>query len=572
MKKIILSLFLMISVMFGEDFLEPKDAFKSSFLEQNGKIIYKLGLGKEIYIYADKLKFKDGANEIKGIKLPEPVKHDEFIVYDTNLTVEIDASLVKSELVVELQGCSAAGLCYAPMEEKFKPSASAKPAKLDDSQNKQKVNETDAIANTMASGSLWLVLVTFFGFGVLLSLTPCVFPMIPILSSIIVKQSQAKQLSAVEGFVLSLVYVLSMAFAYTIAGVIAGVFGANLQAALQHPAVLVAFSAIFIALAMSMFGYYEIGLPASLQSKLSRVSDNQKGGLVGTAIMGFLSALIVGPCVAPPLAGALVYIGQTGDAFLGGAALFVMSIGMGLPLLAIGLGAGKFMPKAGMWMQTITKVFGVIMLGVAVWMLERILPPFVSMILWSILFIASAFYVGTFEPSKEHSKSIFKLIKVFGFLMLLLGSLIFAGAIGGSKSVFNPLEPFTAKTVANSAQELRFETVTDLASLQEKIKNSDKPVLLDFYADWCTSCKEYDEITFKDPAVIKALDGFTKLRVNVTKNLPTDKEMIEHFGLFGPPAIIFWDSSKQELKDAKLVGYKNPAEFLSHLEMVRGNK
>ena len=571
MKKIILCLVFIVSAIMADDFLEPKDAFKSSFLQQNDKIIYKLDLGKDIYIYADKLKFKDGSNEIKSIKLPEPVKHDEFIVYDKNLTVEIDAKLVKSELVVELQGCSSAGLCYAPIEEKYKLTSTSKQT-AQNQKNTQKLNETDAIASTMASGSLWLVLITFFGFGLLLSLTPCVFPMIPILSSIIVKQSQAKELSAFQGFMLSLVYVLSMAFAYTIAGVIAGVFGANLQAALQHPAVLVAFSAIFIALAMSMFGYYEIGLPASLQSKLSRVSDNQKGGLIGTAIMGFLSALIVGPCVAPPLAGALVYIGQTGDAFLGGAALFVMSIGMGLPLLAIGLGAGKFMPKAGMWMQTITRVFGVIMLGVAIWMLERILPPFVSLALWSVLFISSAFFVGTFEPSKEHSKSVFKLVKAFGFMMLILGSIIFTGAIAGAKSVFNPLEPFTQKTGEINSGELKFEKVSGLSALQEKIKNSDKPVLLDFYADWCTSCKEYDEITFKDPAVIKALDGFIRLRVDVTKNSESDKEMIEHFGLFGPPAIIFWNSNKEELKDMRLVGYKNPSEFLAHIDLIKAKK
>jgi thiol:disulfide interchange protein DsbD len=571
MKKIILCLVFIISALMADEFLEPKDAFKSSFLQQNDKIIYKLNLGKDIYIYADKLKFKDGANEIKSIKLPEPVKHDEFIVYDKNLTVEIDAKLVKSELIVELQGCSSAGLCYAPLEEKYKLASPSKQTAQDE-KNIQKLNETDAIASTMASGSLLLVLITFFGFGLLLSLTPCVFPMIPILSSIIVKQSQAKQLSAFQGFVLSLVYVLSMAFAYTIAGVIAGVFGANLQAALQHPAVLVAFSAIFIALAMSMFGYYEIGLPASLQSKLSRVSDNQKGGLIGTAIMGFLSALIVGPCVAPPLAGALVYIGQTGDAFLGGAALFVMSIGMGLPLLAIGLGAGKFMPKAGMWMQTITRVFGVIMLGVAIWMLERILPPFASLILWSILFISSAFFVGTFEPSKEHSKSVFKLVKAFGFIMLILGSIIFTGAIAGAKSIFNPLEPFIQQKGETNSAELKFEKVSDLRALQEKIKNSDKPVLLDFYADWCTSCKEYDEITFKDPSVIKALEGFTKLRIDVTKNSLSDKEMIEHFGLFGPPAIIFWNSNKEELKDMRLVGYKNPSEFLAHIDLIKAKK
>lgn len=574
MKKLIFLFIALFSLVFGEDFLEPKDAFKPSVDINGENVVFKFELGKNIYIYADKLKFKDSQNEIKNVSLPEPVAHDEFIVYDRNFTVELPKKLITTgSLIVDFQGCSADGLCYQPMSETFDVGAVAKQSvDLAKSDSKTQKNETDLIADTISSGSLWVVLITFFGFGLLLSLTPCVFPMIPILSSIIIKQSSNQTLSPLQGFMLSLVYVLSMAIAYTIAGVIAGVFGANLQAALQHPAVLVSFAAIFVALAFSMFGYYEIGLPASIQSKISKISDEQKGGLVGTAIMGFLSALIVGPCVAPPLAGALVYIGQTGDAFLGGAALFVMSLGMGMPLLAIGVGAGKFMPKAGMWMMTITRVFGVIMLGVAIWMLERILPSVVSLILWSVLFVASSVYIGTFEPFKEHKSGIAKFTKVIGIFLLFFGMVFFVSALGGGKSVMNPMEPFIAKASEGGVNEINFKKIANVAELDEAISKSSKPVILDFYADWCTSCKEYEEITFKDPAVIAKMSEFELLRVDVTKNSVQDKELLEKFGLFGPPAIIFWDTNKQLLSNASLVGYKNPEDFIKHIDGLEGTK
>lgn len=562
MKKILAILFFLFVSLFGDEFLEPKDAFKPTFTQNESDVIFTLGLGKGIYIYADKLKFKDGSNELK-IDLPKPVKHDEYLIYDANLTINISKSLIKSnELTVEFQGCSSDGLCYQPMSEKFKlTDAVVKNEKSD----KLPQNETDAIASTIASGNIWLVLVTFFGFGLLLSLTPCVFPMIPILSSILVKHSGNSQ-SHSKSFALSVVYVLAMAVAYTIAGVIAGLFGANLQTALQNPVVLVIFSAIFVALALSMFGYFEIALPASFQSKLSQASDKQQGGFLGTAIMGFLSALVVGPCVAPPLAGALVYIGQTGDAFLGGIALFVMSIGMGMPLLALGLGAGKFMPKAGMWMQTITKIFGVIMLGVAIWMLERVLPSSIILILWALLFISSSVYMGTFDSFKEHTRNEAKLIKVLGIIFVVYGAILFASAIGGAKSILNPLEPFLSHSSSKvETNKIMFQRVSTLAELEDAIKNSNKPVMLDFYADWCISCKEYEETTFKDTRVIELSKKFLLLQVDVTKNSEEDKKLLDKFGLFGPPAIIFWDKSKQEITSARLVGYKNPEEFMAHI-------
>ena len=379
--------------------------------------------------------------------------------------------------------------------------------------------------------------------------------MIPILSSIIVKAGQNEKLTAKKGFFLSLVYVLSMSLAYTIAGVIAGVFGANLQVALQNPYVLTVFAAIFVALAFSMFGYFKLELPQSLQNKINKTTEGkEKQGVFGIAVMGFLSALIVGPCVAPPLAGALVYIGQTGDAILGGAALFVMSLGMGLPLLLIGLGAGKFMPKPGGWMETITKIFGIVMLAIAIWMLDRVLEPTLTMYLWALLLLGSAIYLKIYEHI---------LIKLITLVILIYGVIVFVGAVSGATNVLNPLEKFTSgKTISMQQNELVFKSVKNIAELEEAIKSSDKPVMLDFYADWCVSCKELEEITFKDEQVIQKLKGFTLLRADVTANNQDDKELQKRFDIVGPPGLIFWDENKKEINAAKIVGYKNPKDFL----------
>jgi thiol:disulfide interchange protein DsbD len=415
-------------------------------------------------------------------------------------------------------------------------------------------NETDTIASTLKNKSFAIVLVTFFGFGLLLSLTPCVFPMIPILSSIIVNAGNKTQMSAKKGFLLSLVYVLAMSLAYTIAGVIAGLFGANLQAMLQNPYVLVVFAFIFIALAFSMFGYYRIEPPQWLQSKVYKTTSEQKShGVVGIAVMGFLSALIVGPCVAPPLAGALVYIGQTGDALLGGLALFVMSLGMGIPLLAIGAGAGKFMPKPGGWMSTVSKIFGILMLAIAIWMVERVIPEY-TLYLWAILFIGTAIYL------KRHTHLVIQTIMV---LIFIYGITTFIGAISGATNVLNPLEKFTQKTDSMTLENrLNWTYVKNNDELNKAIQTSVKPVMLDFYASWCVSCKELENITFKDERVIKVLEKFTLLKADVTNNNEEDKALQKRFNVFGPPALIFFDENKQEIKQAQIIGYKNADEFL----------
>lgn len=588
MKKIILFLMLFVysfSLELGNKVLEPEEAFKVVFTKQEDKLNIKLELGKDIYLYDDKLQINitkpKKVDLTKELNLPKPVPYDGFIVHFDNLNVDIPYSLMKSklqankyEVEIKFQGCSKAGLCYAPMSEKqvifFEADVKEKviePEKTEVVQKENSVvsntqnedlNETDSIAAVLKNSNTLLVLATFFGFGLLLSFTPCVFPMIPILSSIIVKASENETMSAKKGFFMSFVYVIAMSLAYTIAGVIAGIFGANLQAALQNPYVLVTFAFVFVALAFSMFGYFEIRLPSSLQTKINKTSEGkEKQGVVGIAIMGFLSALIVGPCVAPPLAGALVYIGQTGDAILGGMALFVMSLGMGVPLLLIGLGAGKFMPKPGGWMESITKIFGLIMLGVAIWLLDRVINPIFAMYLWALLFLGSAIYLRIYEHV---------LAKLITTVIFIFGVILFVGAVSGATNPLKPLDKFTnGVNLSSTAQGLNFTKIRNINELEDALKKSSKPVILDFWATWCVSCKELDEITFKDTEVIKKLQNFTLLKADVTQNSDDDKALQKKFGIVGPPALIFWDINKQEVKSAKIVGYKNPKEFLEIL-------
>ena len=573
MKKILLLLILFIysfSLELGNKVLEPEEAFKVKFIKNEDSLNIKLELGKDIYLYHDKLQInilKPQKIEItKELNIPKPVNYQEFIVQfdDLNLTIPYDflKSKVDSkefEIELKFQGCSKAGLCYAPMSQKqilmFDENIENKNTNLEN------LNETDTIANSLKEKNILLVLVTFFGFGLLLSLTPCVFPMIPILSSIIVGASKNQTMTASRGFFLSLVYVLSMSVAYTIAGVIAGIFGANLQVALQNPYVLVIFALIFVALAFSMFGYFEIKLPQAIQNRVNKTTDGkEKQGILGIAIMGFLSALIVGPCVAPPLAGALVYIGQTGDAILGGLALFVMSLGMGVPLLLIGLGAGKFMPKPGGWMESITRIFGIVMLGVAIWLLDRVLDATIIIYLWALLFLGSAIYLKIYQHL---------LAQLITVVIFILGIVLFVGAISGATNPLNPLEKFTSSKMTQvSDEKLIFKKIKNIQELELAIKNSNKPVMLDFWASWCVSCKELEEITFQDEQVINKLQEFTLLKADVTENNDEGKALQKKFGVVGPPALIFWDKDKNEIQASRIIGYKNPEDFL---EIVNKN-
>jgi thiol:disulfide interchange protein DsbD len=531
----------------NNSFLEPEQAFSASHEIKSDKVTLSVKIAKDMYLYKKYLKVQIGKEDITSkLSIPKPVEYDGFIVYFDELKIDVPKELVTDKITFHFQGCSKKGLCYPPMNKTFNvkfedsvnKSTDVKPQNI--SPNNSPANETDLIAQTMQEGSIWLILSTFFGFGLLLALTPCIFPMIPILSSIIVQQSSKEKdnkLTPMKGFMLSLVYVVSMGLAYSIAGVLAGMFGANIQAMLQNPFVVVAFAGIFVALAFSMFGYYEIGLPASWQTKLNKASDEggKKGGFFGVAIMGFLSALIVGPCVAPPLAGALMYIGQTGDAILGGLALFVMSIGMGVPLLIIGAGSGKFIPKAGGWMTTVTKVFGVIMLGVAIWMLDKIIPTTVTMILFILLCMGSAIYLYKTKTKIGNSFAVLSIIGAMVMSYMLI--------------------------TQKDEKKLEFAYIKTVQQLEQAVENSDKPIMVDYWATWCVSCKELDNITFKDEAVLKELENYKLLKVDVTDNTKDDKELMKKFNIFGPPALIFYKDGIEQ-KQKRIIGYKNPKEFL----------
>jgi len=431
------------------------------------------------------------------------------------------------------------------------------------------LSEQEGIAAQLASGNVAFVLLSFFGFGLLLSLTPCVFPMIPILSSIIVSQPSVS-MGAKKGFLLSLIYVLAMSLAYTIAGILAALFGANLQVSMQNPWVISLFSAIFVLLALSMFGFYEIKMPNFIQNRVNKKSgEAQAQGVIGIAIMGFLSALIVGPCVAAPLAGALIYIGQSGDALLGGAALFVMSLGMGAPLLLIGTTAGRYMPRPGVWMQNITAFFGVLLLGVAIWMLSRILPGNATMALWMLLVICSSIYFGALEPFVSTTRGWQKLLKSFLFIVLLYGVMLFFGLLSGATNPLMPLEKLTLKTTSTQENVTKsvFKKIKNLEELTKTLQTSEQVVMLDFYADWCVNCIEFEQFTFSDPRVKAKLASLMLLQADVTKNSDDDKVLQKTFNIFGPPAILFFKNGK-EISELRLVGYKNADEFLAHLEKL----
>ncbi len=553
--------------------LTPEEAFSILALQSEQGVTIKIGLGEGIYLYDDKIKLElvkpKQLSLEEYVSRPKPEHYQDYITQRQPFEMFIPQSLLDKEvqkgsftIKFSYQGCSELGICYQPMSNEFTFTLgnTTKSASLG--------TEQDQIAYTLANSNIAIVLATFFGFGLLLALTPCVFPMIPILSSIIVSQPNAT-MNAKRGFLLSLVYVLAMSLAYAIAGVLAGLFGANLQASMQNPWVITAFSAIFVLLALSMFGFYEIKMPSALQTKISKKSaEAQAQGVFGIAIMGFLSALIVGPCVAAPLAGALIYIGQSGDALLGGLALFMMSLGMGVPLLVIGTTAGRYMPRPGGWMQRVTILFGVMLLGVAIWMMSRILPSHVSMALWAMLVVCSAIFLGAIEPLKEDASGWMKLLKSVAFLFLVYGIALCVGFISGATDPLKPLERLSAKEVNSQVSSSTvFTKINSLSMLETALKSSDKVVMLDFYADWCVNCIEYEKFTFSDERVKAKMQHMTLLKADVTKNSDEDKAMQKAFTIYGPPALLFFKNGK-ELSEFRLVGFKNADEFLAHLEKL----
>ncbi len=588
-----------------DEFLDPDIAFQV-IAEQgsDNNIITYWSIVDGYYLYKDKISVtpKDNAQITLGtMELPEgKEKIDEYfgkivsIDHDFQSNIAILSIADKTDvvdLVVKYQGCAKAGLCYPPITKNISVALNnsggadalstgtnnTSSSSTDGNANFQ--SEQDRIASTLASGKLWFTVISFFGLGLLLAFTPCVFPMIPILSSIIV--GQGKDISTYKAFTLSLIYVLAMAVTYTLAGVLVGLSGENIQIWFQNPWVLSVFAGIFVLLSLAMFGFYELQMPNAVQSKLNMISSNQQqGSYFGAGIMGFLSALIVGPCVTAPLIGALIYIANTGDAVIGGIALFALSMGMGAPLLAIGTSAGKILPKAGAWMDAVKAVFGVLLLALAIWLLERILPAPIILLLAGALLIVSAIYLGALETLKEGASGWFKLWKGVGLISLVYGAILVIGAASGGHSLLQPLQGITAPHIAanssdtnsNSVHALPFQQVKGVEGLNTAILKAAKegrPVMLDFYADWCISCKEMESFTFSDAEVQNSLNNFVILQSDVTENDAQDQALLKKLGLFGPPAILFYDNSGNELRNYRVVGYMDAPKFASHIESFK---
>ena len=523
------------------------------------------------YLYRDKTTFSiaNDTAKIAHVTLPpgetknDPnfgvlqVFHDSF-----QGELALEAVDVKMPLAVQAtyQGCSDEGLCYPPIEKRYTLELTQVVSTAPPVITPAPEDENSRIAQLFRDGNFWLIVSFFFGAGLLLALTPCVFPMIPILSGIIV--GRGRQITHAHAFLLSLAYVLGMAVTYAIVGVAAGYSGSLLSNALQTPWVLGGFAALFVLLALSMFGLYELQLPAALQSRLSDTSNRLHGGhLSGVFAMGALSAIIMGPCVAAPLAGALLYISQTHDAVLGGTALFVLALGMGVPLLLIGTSAGTLLPKAGPWMEGVKKFFGVTMLALAIWIVMPVIPLAAQMLAWASLLIFSAIHLHALDPLPPNSKGGRRLGKAVGVFALLLGVAYLIGALSGARDILRPLGSIVGTTPA-ATPALPFERIKGLAALEARIAQvPGKVVMLDFYADWCISCKEMERFTFSDPAIQARLKKAVLLQADVTANDADDKALLQRFQLFGPPAILFYDRNGRELPDARVIGYQDAAEF-----------
>ncbi len=574
------------------EFLPPDEAFQVA-LESgpDGKLVARFNIVKGYYLYRDKTELR--VMGPAGIKLGTPafppadektdpnfgktyVYHQPFDV--AYRFVDLPAGETKLVIGATYQGCSEKGICYPPIDKEFtlKVAAAAQveetPAppvgQAEAPAQPPVVDESDAgkVTALLKGGNFWLIVMSFFGFGLLLALTPCVFPMIPILSGIIVGQGQ--HLTKRRGFLLSLSYVLGMAVTYALVGIAAGKSGTLISSALQNPIALGIGAAIFLLLALSMFGFYELQLPSFLQSRFTEASNKLRGGnIAGVFVMGAISALIVGPCVAAPLAGALLYIGQSGDVVLGGASLFTMALGMGVPLLIVGVSAGALLPRAGAWMDAVKKFFGMLMVAVAIWMLSPLITPIAQMLLWAALTIISAVYLKAMEPLAVNASGWTRFWKGVGIMSLVAGIGLLLGAMGGSRDLLQPLLVYKGggEGGAGEVKHLNFMRVKDMDALDAAIKTANgRYVMLDFYADWCVSCKELDRFTFSDPGVQERLKDVVLLQVDVTDNRAEDKALLQRFTLFGPPGLIFFDRDGKEIP-YRVIGYEAPDKFLQSL-------
>ena len=580
----------------ADDFLDPEVAFKGSARavdERSVEVTFDVAPG--YYLYREQFKFAAaGATLGTAVVPPGKVKFDETFQKNVEthrgmvrIAVPVRQASANFRLAVNYQGCADAGLCYPPMQLRADVSLAAfggtgslrvlpgREMPIADSEvaapavavtTTASTTDSAGIDAVLRSGRFWSVIGVFFVAGLLLSLTPCVLPMFPILSSIIVGQGDAP--SRGRGMALAGSYSLGMALVYTALGIAAGLAGEGLAASLQNPWILGAFALALAVLALSMFGVYELQLPAALAGPLTSASQRLPAGrFAGVFAMGGVSALIVSPCVAAPLAGALVYLSQTRDVALGGAALFALACGMSVPLLVLGASAGALLPKAGAWMDDVKRFFGVLLLGVAIWIVQPVLPASLVLGLWGALLIASAVLLLSVHHVGSHAAGGRRLLRrAAGAVVGTLGLLQLVGAASGGTDPLQPLGHLTGSAQADASRRgIAFTIVRSTAELDAALRASVRPVVLDFYADWCVSCKEMERFTFSDPAVRTKLAGALLLKADVTKDTTDDRELLKRFALFGPPGTLFFDKQGREVAALRVIGYQAKERFLETL-------
>jgi thioredoxin:protein disulfide reductase len=574
------------TVAAAEEFLPPEQAFAFSVRPVDSRTVrLHWDIAPGYHLYRDRITVQSDVEGVKWVPLQMPAAEEQFdpnfnkmmAIYNHALDVDLQLTQGKAgqALSIGWQGCAEAGLCYPPasaplqMNAAFQANgpgntATASAAPVSSPQ------PLDGIAATLASGSLLKTLGAFLLAGLLLSFTPCVLPMVPILSSLIAGQSGP--VSRSKGFALSLAYAIGMALVYASFGVAAGLAGEGLAAALQNPWVLGAFALLLSTLALSMFGIYELQMPSFIQSRATEWSNRFQGGsYIGVFLMGGVSALVCGPCVAAPLAGALVYISQTRDVVLGGSALFAMAMGMSVPLLLVGLSAGSLLPKAGMWMENVKKVFGMMLLGVAIWMVSPVLPAPVHMLLWSAWLLTAAALLGIFSGSRPTPTA----ARTSGAGLAAVSLVLLVGAASGGESVLQPLAHFKGSLPAQNGERsepasLPFQRVNSVEQLNaalDQAKLKGEAVMLDFYADWCVACKELETFTFSKPQVRQRLASVRLLQADVTGNTGDDKALMKQFGLFGPPGMVFFDAKATKPRVThKVIGYQDAETFMASLD------
>jgi len=572
-----------------DEFLKVDEAFTFNFYQKNNLLEVSFDIAPEYYLYRHQFKFKGENTQFTSVLLPDGIDHeDEFFgvqkIFTENLAFTVNLEHVSSDASIKItyQGCAEKGLCYPPTSKVIKLSkfitgegiANASPLTTPSTDADQQTNqgvvqksEQHQLSDMLKQDSLLLTLVAFFVGGILLSFTPCVFPMYPILTGIIVGQGEG--LTTKKAFTLSFFYVQGMAITYTLLGVVVAMAGAKFQAVFQHPIVLIGLSILFIFLALSMFGVFNLALPASWQNKLNNLSNKQKGGsITGVLMMGVISGLVASPCTTAPLTGALLYISQTGDVILGASALYALSLGMGLPLLILGSSGGKLLPKAGAWMNIIKNIFGLLLLAVPVFLLERFIPEVASQALWALLILVSAsyFYVANQNHAAAQNDQQGK-----GFWYGLRSLVIFLMLFFGANLTYQLVFPSNI-VVTTDAQHASFKQVTSLAQLHNEVKSANmqgKTVMVDLYADWCIACKEFEKYTFVDAEVQKALSNSVWLQVDMTDFDSTDNaELVQHYTILGLPSILFFDLQGNELTKQRTTGFMKAAEFSAHVKSI----